>query len=137
MGTAIDFDTALQMLADWRVFLDEKETELRAKIAKSGGAAKAAAPDEPRVRRVPQFSPFDEDAPDELPVSDEGCDSPEPDADDDEDVRTWARPASGSSKVVKSVLPGRPNVRSASRKSPPTFPWICQRWRWSRPPVRG
>jgi hypothetical protein len=80
MGTP-DFNTALQMLADWLVFLEEKKAELRAKIAKSGGA-EAASPragqrPEPNVPgvdagggasgRVLPFSPFDDDAPAELP----------------------------------------------------------------------
>ena len=86
MGTP-DFNTALQMMADWLVWLDEKEAELKAKIAKSGGAEAAATTGPLGVRgmdagaslsadgvpapaggRVLPFSPFDEDAPADLPV---------------------------------------------------------------------
>jgi hypothetical protein len=114
MGTP-DFNTALQMLADWLVFLDEKKAELRAKMAMTGAAdfnaAFKEAPadavsldapielgDEPTLDgaltganvsptrlatpivaagrgmdsggasgRVLPFSPFDEDAPADLP----------------------------------------------------------------------
>jgi hypothetical protein len=82
-----DFNTALQMMADWLVWLDEKEAELDAKIAKSGGGGAAATSAPPSVRgmdagaslstggvpaqaggHVLPFSPFDEDAPADLPV---------------------------------------------------------------------
>jgi hypothetical protein len=82
-----DFNTALQMAADWMVWLDEKEAELDAKIAKSGGGGAAATSEPLGVRgmdaggtnlsagvpapaggRVLPFSPFDEDAPADLPV---------------------------------------------------------------------
>ena len=85
MGTP-DFNTALQMAADWMVWLEEKKAELDAKIAKAGGSG-AAATAPPSVRgmdagaslstggvpaqaggHVLPFSPFDEDAPADLPV---------------------------------------------------------------------
>ena len=87
MGTP-DFNTALQMLADWLVFLEEKKAELRAKMAMTGAAdfnaafkespadaGSVDAPTEPGDEqalggasgRVLPFSPFDEDAPAELP----------------------------------------------------------------------
>ena len=83
MGTP-DFNTALQMMADWLVWLDEKEAELDAKIAKAGGAGAAVtsappgaggaslstgvAPAAQAGGRVLPFSPFDEDAPADLPI---------------------------------------------------------------------
>ena len=83
MGTP-DFNTALQMMADWLVWLDEKEAELNAKIAKAGGSGAAAtsappgaggaslstgaAPAAQAGGRVLPFSPFDEDAPADLPI---------------------------------------------------------------------
>ena len=86
MGTP-DFNTALQMAADWMVWLEEKKAELDAKIAKAGGSGAAATSAPPSVRgmdagaslftggvpaqaggHVLPFSPFDEDAPADLPV---------------------------------------------------------------------
>ena len=86
MGTP-DFNTALQMAADWMVWLEEKKAELDAKIAKAGGSGAAATSERLGVRgmdagaslstggvpaqaggHVLPFSPFDEDAPADLPV---------------------------------------------------------------------
>ena len=136
MGTP-DFNTALQMLADWLVFLDEKKAELGAKMAMTGvadfNAAFKEAPadavsldapielgDEPTLDgaltganvsptrlatpivaagrgmdsggasgRVLPFSPFDEDAPADLPV---------PNADPD-----WLPPAELKSEAAQMM----------------------------------
>jgi len=156
-----DFNTALQMLADWLVFLDEKEAELRAKMAMTGAAdfnaafkespadaGSVDAPTEPGDEqalggvsgRVLPFSPFDEDAPDDLPDASPiaGPAWPPPAEIKPEAAQMGDDPLGGDSPISSELDPDEDEgFRQAMRQGQARPPVVTPLAPSGPPPLRG